>query len=377
MSRELERRRKKTQETFRIMESALSEDTTAVGTHLDQIRGEYARVAELSGQAEQVIDGIDREFRARTKLVGFDYAFLFLCTALQCVRQYLLPQLPRLTAQQGDRLMQNTVGRVTPKSWDDILFSSVPYDALSTAVPMDTGLSGTTHRYRTLGHDPVLGWIFGTSNILADGLTKSDVITTYQVQHNILTGPYPGGTPGMFASAAEMIQADPLSLPAALARQAIHFGSDYFTKQGLPLPFLGTLSPEVAHQFMNSNLKNAVHIDLYGLTANALLAALINQIIFFVHKFFYNERRDGSSSVYELRTRKILSYSNAMATGSNIIVTAVTKNLQTLDVGGLLVTVYRIASDYQFIHRLKREFLEQEFYRCVVGESYDFMRGNS
>lgn len=161
--------------------------------------------------------------------------------------------------------MQNTVGRVGPKAWNDILFASVPYDALNMAVPLDTGLSGTTHRYRTLGHDPILGWIFGTSNILTDGLTKSDVITTYQVMDNTLVGLYPGGTPGMFASAFKTIQADPLNLPAALARQAIHFGSDYFTKQGLPIPFLGTLSPQMAHQFMNSNLKNSVHIDLYGL----------------------------------------------------------------------------------------------------------------
>ena len=39
-------------------------------------------------------------------------------------------------------------------------------------------------------------------------------------------------------------------LAASTARQAIHFGSDYFTKQSLPIPFLGTLSPEMAHRFM-------------------------------------------------------------------------------------------------------------------------------
>ena len=376
MSRELERRQKRAHDTLRVLAQAVSHSNTDVETHLGQIKGEYTRVTELSRQAEQTINDIDQEFRARTKLIGFDYAFLFLCTALQCARQYLLPQLPRLTAQQGDRLMQNTVGRVVPKAWNDILFASVPYDALNMAVPLDTGLSGTTHRYRTLGHDPILGWIFGTSNILTDGLTKSDVITTYQVMDNTLVGLYPGGTPGMFASAFKTIQADPLNLPAALARQAIHFGSDYFTKQGLPIPFLGTLSPQMAHQFMNSNLKNSVHIDLYGLTTSTLLAAVVNQIIFYLHKLFYNEQRDGSRSAYEIRTRKILTYSNLISTGSNAIAVAITGAVSKLDVGGILVTLCRIASDYRFISQIEREFLEQGFYRCVVGDSYDFMRGN-
>ena len=180
----------------------------------------------------------------------------------------------------------------------------------------------------------------------------------------------------MFASAFKTIQADPLNLPAALARQAIHFGSDYFTKQGLPIPFLGTLSPQMAHQFMNSNLKNSVHIDLYGLTTSTLLAAVVNQIIFYLHKLFYNEQRDGSRSAYEIRTRKILTYSNLISTGSNAIAVAITGAVSKLDVGGILVTLCRIASDYRFISQIEREFLEQGFYRCVVGDSYDFMRGN-
>ena len=105
MSRELERRRKRTQDTLHVLEGDISKSSTSVVTHLGQIKGEYTRVTELSRHAEQTINDIDQEFRARTKLIGFDYAFLFLCTALQCARQYLLPQLPRLTAQQGDRLM--------------------------------------------------------------------------------------------------------------------------------------------------------------------------------------------------------------------------------------------------------------------------------
>lgn len=39
-----------------------------------------------------------------------------------------------------------------------------------------------------------------------------------------------------------------------------------------------------------------------------------------------------------LETQKILSYSNLMATSSNLVVATVTKDLTTLDVGGAAVT---------------------------------------
>lgn len=60
-----------------------------------------------------------------------------------------------------------------PPTKAEILTGSVPYDAIKTGAHVSgTGLSGTTHRYRTLGHDPILGWIFGTANILTNSLTK-------------------------------------------------------------------------------------------------------------------------------------------------------------------------------------------------------------
>lgn len=78
--------------------------------------------------------------------------------------------------------------------------------------------------------------------------------------------------------------------------------------------------------------------------------------------------------MYEVRTRKILSYSNALATGSNVIVVAFTKDLSKLDIGGILVTLYRLVSDYKFIHEVKRDFLNNEFYKMVVGDQFDFIR---
>ena len=46
--------------------------------------------------------------------------------------------------------------------------------------------------------------------------------------------------------------------------------------------------------------------------------------------------------------------------------------LRYLDIGGLMVTVYRIATDGKFIRRIKQEFIEQEFYAQIRGTEYDF-----
>ena len=373
MRSDWDRLRAQKDNTMGKLRDGMSEIQGTVDDHLRQIYDEQRRVTKLSGQAGMVINQIDRDFKEKTKLSNSDIVFLFLCAALQCARQYLLPNnVFRLTAHQGDRLVAGLI----PKSHQEILLSSVPYDAVDHTPGFETGLSGTTHRYRTLGHDPVLGWVFGTANILTDSLTKSDIITTYAVKPPVIIGPYPGGTPGMFASTYSAVQNDPAALPVALARQAIHFGSDYFTKQSLPIPLLGTLSPEAAHRFMNTSFKNCPSIDMFSITRQAALSALINQIIYYLHRLFYDEGRDGSPTLYEVRTRKILSYSNAIATGSNVIAAAVTGSLNKLDVGGALVTIYRLVSDYKFINEVKRDFLKKELYCQVVGDPYDFMRRN-
>ena len=172
-------------------------------------------------------------------------------------------------------------------------------------------------RSRTLGHDPVLGWIFGTANIITNALTRYD-FQSFAVLNKQIYGVYPGSTFGMLENAGNFVQQDPLLLPTAVARQAIHFGSDYFTKQGLPVPLVATVNNDLA-----KNMVVKGSIDLWSVSRGAVLAWLINQLVAAVHQLFYRENRDGSQKLYEVRTRKILSYSNLMASGSNVIVSAV------------------------------------------------------
>lgn len=371
MSRELNKLRKQSQEKLKEAEEII-QNRTVTAEHLTRIKSEYSRVAEISHRAPAIIEDIDKQFKAKTKLSDTDIVFLFLATALQCSRQYLFSNEKfRLTATQGDKLMGDMLSHSpVSRTWQEVLTQSVPYDAFykgdfSTA--QKTGLSGKTHRFQTLGHDPVLGWIFGTANIMTNSLTKYN-FESYQVNNMTIIRHYPLGIPGILNDAMKYAQKDKLLLPASVARQAIHFGSDYFTKQGLPIPLIMSLNNDMA-----KNMIEKGHIDTYGVMRGAGLAALINQLVTIIHKLFYDEAKDGTSTMYEVRTRKILSYSNALAVGSNVIVTTITKDLNKLDVGGILVALHRFISDYKFIQEVKRDFLKNEIHNMIVGKPYDFM----
>jgi len=334
-------------------------------TDMSQIEEEAIRVASIMRNARGILDDLDRQFEEQTGLTETDMKFLFMAAGLQCLRQYIFSNDAfRLSSEKGDQLIEGYV----PKAWQDILCSSVPYDAIRhVGFDESTGLSGYTHRYRTLGHDPLFGWVFGPVNIITDSLTKSDIVTTYVVRDMCICGHYPLGTIGAFNDCIHSVQTEKKLLPIAVIRQAIHFGSDYFTKQGLPIPILPTLNND-----LSGFLLTKCNIDMYSVTRGATISVLINAIISYIHAIFYDSKIDGSREMYDVRTRKVVTYANVIASASNIVYVAVQcylgdkKNaLKQLDIGGLLVTLYRLFTDYKYIYQLKTEFLSRKFVELV------------
>lgn len=370
-------------------EEAFSATKKPVG-HRVEIADEIDRVSNVLYHAGDIISDLDDKFLRATKLNGTDISFLFLAVAIQCIRQYLLSneklrledqivdgKVRMTSSQRGDKLMQtvydSTLGQVAPPDWKKVLFQSVPYDAINTSnlFQYSTGLAGTTHRYRTLGHDPFLGWIFGVANIITSSLTKAN-FETYQVKDMVIMRRYPMGTPNMLRTASDYACKDPLLLAAAVSRQAVHLGSDYFTKQGLPVPFIASVNNDVAQKMLTQ-----WHVDAWSITRGASVAAFINLLIAMIHKLFFSGGTEEDARIYEVRTRKILSYSNLIASSSNVLYVAATQNFQKLDVGGIAVALYRLITDYKFIQKIKQEFLENEWYNLVVGNEFEFMKGET
>lgn len=101
--------------------------------------------------------------------------------------------------------------------------SKVPYDAQDnrhTTVYVE-GLSAYYHRLLQLGHDPLLGFVFGVADILTGRMTTIDKAGNIvsQVMENY----------------ADRTEADVFS---ALAKQVIHLKSDVTTSMGLPVPLM-------------------------------------------------------------------------------------------------------------------------------------------
>lgn len=102
--------------------------------------------------------------------------------------------------------------------------SKVPYDAQDnrhTQTKIE-GLSACYHRLLSIGHDPILGLLFGTVDII------NGTMTTIDKQGNVVVQ--------VMKNYAERKESDIFS---ALAKQLRHFASDVNTSMGLPAPFMG------------------------------------------------------------------------------------------------------------------------------------------
>lgn len=330
--------------------------------YLDKGYQETVRVRTEMAKTRETLDNLDRQFAEETGLTDTDIIFLFVAIGLQITRQYVFTNDRfRITASQGDKLMGDALS-LAPPQWQDVLLQSVPYDAITTSTHVSgTGLAGTTHRYRTMGHDPLLGWVFGTANIMTNSLTKTD-LETYQVNMGSMqiVRHYPLGVAGMLEKSVRYGINDPMLFAASVARQAIHLGSDYFTTQGLPVPIIATVNNDLA-----KNMLMKWHIDAYSITRGAALSSFINTLIYLIHGLFFDGGSEMDRKLYEVRTRKILFYSNLVATSSNALIVATTGDLTKLDIDGAAVTIYRLITDRKFIKKIKEEFIFGS-YRSII-----------
>lgn len=117
--------------------------------------------------------------------------------------------------------------------------------------------------------------------------------------------------------------------------------------------------------------------DIFKVGTSAKLADLINLLISTLHMLMYDPSMNVSRNLYSARTRKIVLYSNMIATGSNVI--WVGSNMyagnedaiRQLDIGGLIVTVQRLINDTEYIRRIKEEFVFGGFNKKIQGSGLE------
>lgn len=343
------------------------------------------------------VERINKEFSQKTGIVNKkDLSFLAVATALQTARWLIIQELfgdlgqtidsdSRLdhndssikdSVKESNKAFQKRFenhGHVKSKrhykSWEQIIFSSAPYDTAVGSASFGENLEGGYHRYKTLGHDPILGWIFGTANFITDTCTLSN-FNSYRIARDLrphFAEPTNIGT--IFYEVFDSTMEDWLRLPAGIFAQFVHLKSDVFTKLGLPVPILETFSESIAGDLYKSQYDSLCLLRDIAIVGNqAAWSILINMIISLVHGLFYNPEKDGDKQLYEVRTRKILCISNALASTSNIAYVIGVEDWKKLDFGGILVSLYRLFTDIRFICRIKKIFIENEMNKALEDE---------
>lgn len=378
--------------------------------HTQALIDETERVANIAHNARQINNDLDHEFECQTGLNKTDIAFLFFATALQCVRWMLLPSLnfdfektpgsERKTAAQGGMIEKKAereylnknkdcVAKSSSKeffTWAEIIQAPVPYDAMdgtqgieiSGVTAKSKNLYGKNHHAATFGHDPLIGWVVGPLNIIARKITFTNFCTynvnlTWPAIQKVTT---PSSTFEMVAECFDSVNEDNKRLAAAVAKQGMHLASDKYTKMGLQIPGLSLISPAKAQALLEKGwnseeakkLLAIVGQDVTTIGVQAMCSALINLIVKAVHLLIYDESMGIERSLYEVKTRKILQYSNMIASSSNVIYVALQKDLSKLDVGGIAVTLYRLVSDTNFIYKVKEEFVQKRWHEMIQGD---------
>ena len=339
------------------------------------------------------LERIDREFKEKTLLQDADAAFVVAATMLQVARVLVINSLTKVEkAGVGnvkedalhdlqDRIFSNSNNEAPGES--SRLFASKSHILSSRGVPYDATryeeenlkiFKGANHRFATLGHDPVLGLVFGTSNIMTNSITcvkdtnvlgiGARIPATYSVSYDAFgKNPKigaPTGTIEMLVAASKRVASEPDAAAAALIKQLIHIGTDLYTPCGIQIPF-ANLALDKAHT--EALTKYVSTGDVLKVGVQAGMALLINWLIAALHGcslIFKDDGSDYCTEMYQVRTKKIILISETIATSSSVVQASITKNPKCLDLGGAAVLVYRLFSDTRFIARLKEEYVQSE-----------------
>jgi len=184
---------------------------------------------------EQHIISLRDEFDLRHKLDYLDYGIAGIAGTLAALVDIFLVKLPSSKGLLGGKGTQGgslsdyfrshlkshfspeEISRLEKDNW-------VPYDASTSKNLAEkvAGLGPRSHRVQSLGHDPLLGFIFGVKDIMCGTMTAIDS------NGKLITQAIPGAPTGM-------------NIFEAVIRQIGHLKSDIGTSAGLPVPFMPLL----------------------------------------------------------------------------------------------------------------------------------------
>lgn len=340
-------------------------------------------------KTSQIIDDAEREFKSLTSIFNKKDLTFFVFTLLllggykaliKILREMKDTELAKKTPFHNEEHSNRSNNRYYCTR-EEIAVNPVPFDAIHRTQDTEwfssldggiPGFNGFNHRAKALGHDPLLGLIFGTANIMTSTITRNDFCSWHVVTHGhertyksgiktifLDSIAEPASTIEIFTSIGERLSSEGkdgwMTLGCALLKEVVHLLSDINSRQSLPLPILPVFSEKLARE-----------LSLYGLNfgtiaQGGLASITINFVMAFLHRLCRTQGED--EEMYKVRTRKIILYANTLATFSDIAYTLFLayigdKNaLRKFDLGGAMVGCYQICHSVSVIKTIEAEFI--------------------
>lgn len=193
----------------------------------------------------------DESYAAGLRWDRWDYLFVFSSGILAALTDLLLVRIPKAIAsgqyagQEGSPLTEwlkqyetssgQSKGRFADWARELEKKCQTSYDRQHAVLDEELihipGMGGRTHRFQSLGHDPVLGFVFGVLDILrgtVTGFSYDNLAGAHRVIQGQVFTPLPAANMG------ERV----VRLIEAILKHIGHLISDVATSAGLPAPFM-------------------------------------------------------------------------------------------------------------------------------------------
>lgn len=340
------------------------EQYESLQTQSENLINRTDNILDFIDRTPQILNDLDNQFEKKTGLSFFEVEILFAVVGFQLLRQYLLTKFPlrlddQISAKTTDgyvKTSSNRRHRYYEPSLEEIITNPVPFDAnLGTNGALKGG-GKLGHRVTAIGHDPLLGLIFGTANIATSTLT-TNLFDSYHIKtinsrdaftEKANTGLVLGYTIKKLLGPVD----DKQKVAISFIKEIIHLRSDLHTHNSLPLPLISVIDGEFASRLANYGLDFS---NVVTISKQAILANLINSLAAMYHYSFYDGEID--EELYRVKTKKIIMYSNIIASVTNLAAVGITKNVNLLDVGGIGVAIYETITSVKYRKKVKREFI--------------------
>lgn len=353
------------------MNAIIAEQRAEHETFCRDMQKTSERIERLKKFAEDTpafLQALNDEFEHKTSLNDREISIMFVTVGLHLLRQHILTKFPkRVDDQTGgksdpfhDREYKDRSHKYYNPSLEEIINNPVPFDANIGANGALKGGGFMGHRVTAIGHDPLLGLIFGTANIATSTLTNNDFESFHiRTSNNRDIFAERASTALVLQKTAEKFLEGSEGLKkigVSFAKELIHLRSDVYTHNSLPLPVISVIDGQFASKLASYGLDFANVLTGFNQIA---LARMINSLIAMYHFSFY----DGSISkdLYKVKTKKIICYSNVIASGVNIAEVISTRNLLLLDIGGIANTIFELVTSIKFMKKVKRDFIFGEY----------------